>query len=213
MNWYSYANGNPVMFSDPSGLDWIDNSANFVVGMGDSLSFGITRAVRDNISFYNGTVDYGSKSYFAGEVVETGIEIGLTLGAAALKKGATKAASELGQAGLNAVRREAREVAEVAARQTNEAGERLFVHHSNPLLGHPGGSQTLFPSLGLDAFRNSKLNLEVLTHAEHMSAHQTLRFQEQLFSSFVMNPILTGVRASRNTGMFLLDSNTGDGRK
>jgi len=213
LNWYAYAGGNPIMRIDPSGLDWIDNSANFIVGMGDSLSFGITREIRDNISFYNGTVDYSAKSYFAGEVVETGIEIGLTLGAAALKKGATKAAAELGRSGLKAVRREAREVAEVAVRQTDEAGEKLFVHHSNPLIGHPGGAPALFPSLGVDAFRNSKLNLEVLRHAEHMTAHRTLRYQEQLLESLVMNPLLTGVRASRNIGSFFSDSSSEGSRK
>ena len=87
INWYAYAGGNPINRFDPFGLDWLDAAANFSAGFGDAISFGLTRMIRDNIDFYDGSVDYSSASYTTGELsgtiagMATGTGIGLRVGA------------------------------------------------------------------------------------------------------------------------------------
>jgi|GEM_PF-4884815 len=46
VNTYSYCGGNPIVFVDPSGLDAIDEIANFFGGWGDTLTFGGTSIIR-----------------------------------------------------------------------------------------------------------------------------------------------------------------------
>jgi hypothetical protein len=54
------------------------------------------------------------------------------------------------------------------------------VHHINPLLGHPGGSRTLFPTGGLPGWVHSgRWNLQVLEGAAHTLAHRRLRRLER----------------------------------
>ena len=45
-NRYVYCSNNPVRYTDPLGLDAFDNIADFAAGVGDALSFGLTRVVR-----------------------------------------------------------------------------------------------------------------------------------------------------------------------
>lgn len=70
-----YANGSPVIYIDPTGEWWFGDPINQgivdgVAGFGDTLSFGITRTVRDIADI--GSVDYCSGAYSGGEWVGVG---------------------------------------------------------------------------------------------------------------------------------------------
>lgn len=174
----------PINLFDPYGLDWLDNAANFSAGFGDSLSFGLTDWARGKLGINDG-IDRCSGSYKGGGYTEVGLEVGLTLGSGALKVAARQASRSL-------VRAEARAATRGIAREGN------ILHHSNPLFGHPGGSATLFPTGGLPAsIHSAAANLELLSHAEHVAAHQQLRAMERALSTAV-NPLTTAARAGRN---------------
>ena len=59
---YGYTGGNPLQFGDPLGLDWLDNVGNFAAGFGDTVTFGGTRWVREQLGV-NGAVDTCSAAY------------------------------------------------------------------------------------------------------------------------------------------------------
>jgi RHS repeat-associated protein len=69
-NWYAYCNNNPLQRTDPLGLDWVDDAANFSAGWGDTLTGGLTQVVRIAIGV-DGQVDPNSPWYHGGEVVGT----------------------------------------------------------------------------------------------------------------------------------------------
>jgi uncharacterized protein RhaS with RHS repeats len=87
INLYAYVLNDPLNLIDPYGLHWTDYIPDFVVapgvvnftaGMGDALSFTITRRIRDaNDDFYGG-VDKCSGAYRGGQW--TGEGIGLAMG-------------------------------------------------------------------------------------------------------------------------------------
>jgi RHS repeat-associated protein len=45
-NLYRYCGNDPINAADPSGLDWLDDAANFFAGWGDTLTFGLTGTIR-----------------------------------------------------------------------------------------------------------------------------------------------------------------------
>jgi hypothetical protein len=166
-NLYRYCGNDPINLADPSGLDWLDVAANFFAGVGDSLTFGLTDNVREWLGV-NEVVDKTSLAYRVGEYTEVGAEIILTGGSKALIHLAHKKGRDL-------IRKESR-------RFTRKLGQpKMFVHHINPLLGHPGGTGTLFPLGGLPpSIHSGRWNLEVLDYTTHMQRHRRMRQQEKL---------------------------------
>ena len=217
LNLYGYAGTNPANLADPMGLcpsnggdglpldipdgvssprprstrpnaprrrDFLDGMADFFAGFGDSATFGLTAKVRSALDC-DDVVDKSSGAYAAGEWTEIAIEIGISAGGAAANKLATKAALQ----GVNAY-------ADVGYKALKTP--KMFRHHVNPLKGHPGGSRTMFPTLGLPAsIRSSKANLRVVTSAEHLAAHRRLRKAEAILQGFVNVP-MTGARVGSN---------------
>ena len=184
LNLYGYVGNDPINLTDPMGLDWLENLSNFAAGFGDSLTFGLTDWIREQMGI-NDVVDKCSGWYKGGEYTEIAAEIAATAGSALLKNLAK-----------NAVRAEVRRE---AARMTADiAREGRQLHHINPLFGHPGGAPTLFPTGGLPAWIHSgRWNTELLTKAEHLAAHRRLREMEELARTAV-NPAMTGGRAAAN---------------
>jgi RHS repeat-associated protein len=96
LNFYAYADGDPIVLTDPLGL-WAfgdplpQGVVDFSAGWGDELSFGLTNQVR-NLAGWNDVVDKCSGAYAGGEVA--GFLNGLALGGANGAKSAVKA--ELG---------------------------------------------------------------------------------------------------------------------
>lgn len=62
---YGYAGGNPIMNTDPTGLDWRESVATASAGFGDAISFGLLKGVRNNLG---GGVDECSTAYRGGQV-------------------------------------------------------------------------------------------------------------------------------------------------
>ena len=180
INLYIFVGNCPVGYIDYLGLDWLTNLSNFVAGAGDSLTFGLTRQARKGINFLvwgdfeDPSVTTGSKAYIAGEVTEVAIEISLTLGSASLKNIAKHTAREA--------------LEEAAARRAFRKAHNLvggFVHHVNPIKGHPAmrGSAWRYARYPLP-FRwasNGFWNMKwIPTRAAHNAAHLRLMRLEAL---------------------------------
>ncbi|MCC7292916.1 MAG: hypothetical protein IT449_12715 [Phycisphaerales bacterium] len=140
LNLYEFMGNHPPFGVDPLGLDWLDNLANFVAGVGDSLSFGLTAQVRSAIEWgaYGGSwedpmINPNSGYYLAGEIVEVTVEIAVTAGGASLRHVAKRTVRESIEGG-----------ARTAFRRANKL-EGGIVSHINPILGHPGGKPARFP--------------------------------------------------------------------
>ncbi len=103
-NLYRYVGNRVDVFIDPSGLDWLDASANFSSGWADALSFGATSAVRSAFGI-DGGIDYDGSAYRTGEVVGTvhsaaigaGGAVGAVKTAKAAAQGAKAAAGATGR--------------------------------------------------------------------------------------------------------------------
>jgi uncharacterized protein RhaS with RHS repeats len=71
INLFSYVQNDPVNLIDPSGLystgEFIQDAANVSAGFGDTISFGMTDLIRDQMGT-NDAVDKCSGSYTAGEI-------------------------------------------------------------------------------------------------------------------------------------------------
>jgi len=191
-NLYGYLGQDPVDDSDPFGLFGLNDVSDAIAGAGDSLTFGLTGVVRDGIADLLGIskVDRCGTAYKVGEYSEIAAEVALTAGSAGLKHLAA-----------NASRTAVRAAAEATVEGLREEGQ--FVHHIEPLFGHPGGGMVppvLFPTGGLPAaIHSSTLNLEVLSKAEHLAAHQAMREAEQAGRALV-NPLTTPTRAVLDAG-------------
>jgi hypothetical protein len=148
----------------------MDDAANYAAGFGDTISFGLSGYIRSQWDI--GSVNKCSRAHAAGEYTELGLEIGLTGGSFALRgaaKGITQAAARAGQ---------------------NWHGVRgvSAVHHINPLF------EGLFPTAALPGWiRNSMLNLELLSTADHTAAHAALARSERYLTT-LFNPAATGIR-------------------
>lgn len=205
VNTYAYVYGNPLAYYDPYGLFGMDDVwggvywatggwspsqgvVDFSAGFGDSLSFGMTGYVRNGFDI--GSVNKCSGAYRNGELADLAFEIGTMGGAAGLKALAARASRD-------ATRRSTRPFM-TAFREANSL-KGGFVHHSNPLFGHPGGFPTMFPTGGLPASVNSGAwNLRWFADsATHAAAHRRMRGLENAWGAFV-NPATTGMRAARD---------------
>jgi RHS repeat-associated protein len=111
-NLYGYVVGDPVNLVDPSGTTswWIqlaDGAGNVAAGFGDSISFGITDWVREQMGT-NGAVDKCGKGYFGGEVGAFLYDL-FKGGSGTIAKAGVKNAAK------KAAKRKSKEVAEKAA--------------------------------------------------------------------------------------------------
>jgi len=93
VNWYTYAEDNPVVWVDPTGLctsyEVLRDASNFFAGVGDTVSFGLSRSVRQR-GGYDYVVSPGSGMYSAG--AWTGVGLSAATGAAGgIKAAGTKA--------------------------------------------------------------------------------------------------------------------------
>jgi hypothetical protein len=179
LNSYGFAAGDPVTYSDPYGLSAEENCCpqgfvDFVAGFGDAASFGITALVRQNTPGGDG-VDYGSGAYAAGQATEFGLEVAATGGSAALRRAASRVSDD-------AARAAARPTVN-AVRNGRRGG---VVHHVEPLSGHPGGGQAMFPTRGLPAsIHSARANLRYVTREAHQAAHQRLQRAERAARGFL----------------------------
>ena len=137
---YLFCGNTPIALYDSLGLDWLNNLANFVAGAGDALTFGLTRQARIQVnslvfrSADDAGIDPNDGYYIAGEVTEVTVDIAVTAGGATLRHVAKRTVrSTLGDAA--AIR---------AFRKTNKL-KGGFVHHVNPIKGHPNFTGARYP--------------------------------------------------------------------
>jgi hypothetical protein len=147
INLYAFVLNNPFSFYDPFGLDWTDyipdwltseGVVNFTAGMGDTLSFTITRRIRDAYSEFYGHVDRCSGMYTAGEW--SGVAVSVAIGGGAGWKAATRLK------GFN--------------------GDLVNFSHSIPAKWLPGGRNGLIDRIGKATMLNGNY-VTILRHVMH----------------------------------------------
>jgi hypothetical protein len=70
-------NPTSVMNPPPRNRDWFQSVSDFSAAMGDTVSCGLTRRIRQGIG-YDGVVDYNSRAYGAGVVAGEVVNVGLS---------------------------------------------------------------------------------------------------------------------------------------
>jgi hypothetical protein len=83
--------------------------------------------------------------------------------------------------------------------RTNRSCTGGFIHHSNPLFGHMDAIGSTYFSLGgLPAWINSGAwNLRwVADRASHVALHTRLHIEEEVWSTFIVNPRYTITRGA-----------------
>ena len=170
-NLYLLGFNHPTYGVDPLGLDWLQNLANFMGGVGDSLTFGLTYQARKGWNWMifgenDSGVNPQSGEYIGGEVTETVVEIAVTAGGASLKTIAKTTTREA----LGA----ARAAEDFRALNKLEGG---FVHHITPIKGRPpvpgefGGQLARYP-LPFEFAAQGSWNMKwVPTRAAHAAEH------------------------------------------
>jgi RHS repeat-associated protein len=177
---YAYCSGYVLSALDPSGLDWLDNLANYSAGISDSLSMGATGFVRSAVGINDG-IDTGSGWYIAGEATEIVVEVAVTAGAAASRHVARKTVRSVVEGGARSAYR----------RQYKIKGG--IIHHSTPIKGHPGGKPSYFPLPYKFAARGHWNFQYVSNVAQHNAMHRRLIQQEQLLRAFnISQPVRNG---------------------
>jgi RHS repeat-associated protein len=84
LNLYAFCENDPVNRIDPFGLDWLENAANFSAGFGDTISFGLTRKVRQWMG--TDSVVSSDSGWYTGGMV-AGVAHGLVMGGGGVLKG------------------------------------------------------------------------------------------------------------------------------
>jgi len=139
-NMYGFGPNSPVNGFDEYGMDWVDNTNNFVTGMGDNLSFGATGQIRQWMGT-DVTVNRCSGWYSGGQWAGTGVSLAMGgAGAVNALKGAKAAAagsnilantyrlsSPAARAGVKAFNR-------VAYKEFKQVGGRIVLNRSQQLL-------------------------------------------------------------------------------
>jgi RHS repeat-associated protein len=143
-NLYGYMVGDPVNLVDPSGTTswWIqaaDAIGNVAAGFGDSVSFGITDWVRDQMGT-NGAVDKRGKGYFAGEVAAVLHDL-FSSGARGFAKAGVKGAVK--ESTRSAARRSAAEIRQRTQREKRRLAKELGdIPRSEQATAHGGSAAT-----------------------------------------------------------------------
>ena len=99
-NLYRYVGGRPVDRTDPLGLDWLQTVSDFSAGFGDTISFGLTRWVRQQMGT-DDVVNHCSGAYGAGQWAGYGFDIALAVATAGTSAELEEGA-ETGEVLLNA---------------------------------------------------------------------------------------------------------------
>jgi RHS repeat-associated protein len=195
-NTYSYVGSNPLGAVDPLGLysssDFINDAADFAAGYGDSVSYGGTKAIRD--LFDIGSVDYSSNTYAAGGYTDVALGVLSFTASWKMNKLVDPMRGKAGKKLADKVR--SRSQATSNFQNKKSANPKCEIHHTHPLVGHPGlttrkgksyasGRRTLFPTGGLPTWINSsRFNLKAYSPTEHRLVHGDLIELENFWSIY-----------------------------
>jgi RHS repeat-associated protein len=173
-NLYGFCFNDSVYAIDDLGMGVIEDAANMSAGVGDSLTMGLTREARKGLNwmFSDGYDDSGvnteSGFYTAGEVTEVTVEVVVTLGGASLRHTARLAVREGLEGGARG-----------AFRRSNKLVGG-FIHHANPIKGHPGGGIARYP-LPFKWAAQGAWNMKwVPSRAAHLAEHANMLRLEAL---------------------------------
>ena len=196
-NLYAFCLNAPTTLFDVEGM-WFRELSNFCAGVGDSLTFGITRLLRHGINrviegTWDDPADVDTNAYLAGEITEVTVEIAVTVGGASLRHTAKVTSRRV-------VEGKARTVFRKRHHLIGKGGE---VHHINPIKGHPHGKSARYPLPYRWAARGSWNMKWYATKAEHDAAHARMQALEAI-DKFRQSSLLT--RQSINRIINYLDS-------